>query len=86
MNEHIIRVENLNKQFIVDKKPIEVLRNINLEIDKGEFITIVGHSGCGKSTLLKIMCGLVASIKEKYSDLATCSLLCAPGVYVGIIR
>lgn len=55
----IINVQHLNKQFIVDKQSIEVLRDINLQIKKGEFITIVGHSGCGKSTLLKIMCGLV---------------------------
>ena len=58
-NEYIINVEHLNKQFLVDKQPIEVLRDMNLKIKKGEFITIVGHSGCGKSTLLKIMCGLV---------------------------
>lgn len=59
MSEAIIRVEHLNKKFIVDKKPIQVLKDINLEVQKGEFITIVGHSGCGKSTLLKIICGLV---------------------------
>ena len=59
MSEAIIRVKHLNKQFIVDKKPIQVLKDINLEVRKGEFITIVGHSGCGKSTLLKIICGLV---------------------------
>lgn len=58
-NEFIINVEHLNKQFLVDKQPMEVLRNINLQVKKGEFITIVGHSGCGKSTLLKIICGLV---------------------------
>lgn len=58
-NSYIINVEHLNKQFIVDKQPMEVLHDINLKIKKGEFITIVGHSGCGKSTLLKIMCGLV---------------------------
>lgn len=57
--EFIINVEHLNKQFMVDKQPIDVLKDINLHIKKGEFITIVGHSGCGKSTLLKIMCGLV---------------------------
>lgn len=55
----IIKVEHLSKQFFVDKQPMEVLRDINLKVKKGEFITIVGHSGCGKSTLLKIMCGLV---------------------------
>ena len=58
-DNYIINVEHLNKQFVVDKQPMEVLRDINLQIKKGEFITIVGHSGCGKSTLLKIMCGLV---------------------------
>lgn len=57
--DYIINVEHLNKQFIVDKQPLDVLHDINLQVKKGEFVTIVGHSGCGKSTLLKIMCGLV---------------------------
>lgn len=56
----IIKIEHLNKEFVVNKKPMRVLNDINLNIQKGEFITIVGHSGCGKSTLLKIMCGLVS--------------------------
>ena len=55
----IIKIEHLNKEFMVDKKPMKVLNDINLKIKEGEFVTIVGHSGCGKSTLLKIMCGLV---------------------------
>lgn len=58
-SNYIINIEHLNKQFLVDKQPMQVLHDINLQIKKGEFITIVGHSGCGKSTLLKIMCGLV---------------------------
>ena len=37
----------------------EVLRGVNLEIEKGEYISIIGHSGCGKSTLLNIIAGLL---------------------------
>ena len=54
----ILKIENLYKQFNVDGNEIQVLKNINLNIEEGEFITIVGHSGCGKSTLLKIIAGL----------------------------
>lgn len=57
--EYVINVQHLNKQFLVDKQSIDILKDINLQVKKGEFITIVGHSGCGKSTLLKIICGLV---------------------------
>ena len=58
--DYIIKVEHLNKHFISGGNDIEVLRDINLQVKHGEFVTIVGHSGCGKSTLLKIMCGLVS--------------------------
>lgn len=44
-NETIINVRNLNKSFTVDKQPMQILHNINLQVKKGEFITIVGHSG-----------------------------------------
>src|SRR5258708_12587957 len=36
----------------------EVLKDINLTIEKGEYVSIIGHSGCGKSTLLNIVAGL----------------------------
>ena len=52
---NIIEVTHLNKQFLVDKQPMEVLHDISLQVKQGEFITIVGHSGCGKSTLLNMI-------------------------------
>jgi NitT/TauT family transport system ATP-binding protein len=54
-----IQIEHLNKQYN-DKagKPVDVLKDINLGIDKGEFVSILGPSGCGKSTLLAIVAGL----------------------------
>jgi sulfonate transport system ATP-binding protein len=49
-----IRVQNLSKTF----GTIQILRNVNLEIDPGEFIVVVGKSGCGKSTFLRLIAGL----------------------------
>jgi nitrate/nitrite transport system ATP-binding protein len=40
-----------------------VLKDINLDIVKGEYVSIIGHSGCGKSTLLNIVAGLTGSTK-----------------------
>lgn len=51
----LIEVENVKKVY-GDKL---ILKNINLKIDKGEFITIIGSSGCGKTTFLKLINGLV---------------------------
>lgn len=53
-----LSIQNVNKSFTVDGQKVDVLKDINLEIQEGEFIAIVGHSGCGKSTLLKIIAGL----------------------------
>lgn len=51
----LIEVENVKKVY-GDKL---ILKNINLKIDKGEFVTIIGSSGCGKTTFLKLINGLV---------------------------
>ena len=59
MSEKSLVVEHLNKSYKVDGVDKPILEDINLTVDKGEFITIVGPSGCGKSTFLKIVSGLV---------------------------
>ena len=53
-----LSIQNVNKSFTGDGQKVDVLKDINLEVQEGEFIAIVGHSGCGKSTLLKIIAGL----------------------------
>lgn len=51
----IIKIKNLNKNFGEKENEVHILKNINLEIKKGEFIAIVGASGSGKSTLMNIL-------------------------------
>ena len=49
-----LSLRNIHKSF----GSVEVLTDINLEVDEGEFVIFVGPSGCGKSTLLRIIAGL----------------------------
>lgn len=51
-------IKNLCKNFNINNKEILALNNINLYIEDGSFVTIVGKSGCGKTTLLRIICAL----------------------------
>ncbi|HRE17568.1 MAG TPA: ABC transporter ATP-binding protein [Rhodocyclaceae bacterium] len=53
-----VQVEYTGMTFDTKKGPFVALKDINLTIDKGEFITLIGHSGCGKSTLLNLIAGL----------------------------
>lgn len=53
-----IEIKNLNMTYENDDVKYEALKNINLNVKKGEFICIVGSSGCGKSTLLGVLEGL----------------------------
>lgn len=52
--EHVLKTSKINKHF---RKPVSfhVLKDIDLEVGKGEFVSIMGKSGCGKSTLLYIL-------------------------------
>lgn len=57
--ETILEVKNLCKSFSIDKhNQQEILKNINLKINKGEFVSIMGPSGSGKSTLLYALSGM----------------------------
>lgn len=54
----MITLENITKSFIQEEKEHKRLQNINLSVNKGEFLCIVGPSGCGKTTLLRMIAGL----------------------------
>jgi len=53
-----ISIEGVEQRFKTAKGSFLALRDVNLNVAKGEFITLIGHSGCGKSTLLNLIAGL----------------------------
>jgi nitrate/nitrite transport system ATP-binding protein len=53
-----VSIENVGMSFNTKKGEFVALREINLSLHKGEFVTLIGHSGCGKSTLLNLIAGL----------------------------
>ncbi len=54
----ILVVKNVSKKYQNKEGETIALKNINFEVNKGEFVSIIGPSGCGKSTLLSIIAGL----------------------------
>jgi len=64
-----IQLDNVGMQFNTKRGPFIALREVDLHIQKGEFVSIIGHSGCGKSTVLNLVAGLL--------DATAGTLLCA---------
>ncbi len=58
MNEKVLVSKEVHKSFILGDTSVEILKGIDLEIEKGEMITLFGPSGAGKSTLLNILGGI----------------------------
>src|SRR6266545_4545882 len=51
----VVRIQNLTKKFATDEIETHALSDVNLEIARGDYVSISGPSGCGKSTLLSII-------------------------------
>jgi len=68
-DDKYIEIHGVEQAFKTAKGRFVALRDVNLNVAKGEFITLIGHSGCGKSTLLNLIAGLTTPSEG--------SLLCA---------
>jgi nitrate/nitrite transport system ATP-binding protein len=58
-----LKLDHVGKTFQRGMQTTEVLADIQLEIERGEYVSIIGHSGCGKSTLLNLIAGLTPVTK-----------------------
>ncbi len=56
----LLEVKGLTKQFVKEETGIIALRDFDLEVEQGSFVTVLGRSGCGKSTALNLVSGLLA--------------------------
>ncbi len=53
--ENLIRLENIVRNFFLGQQVVKVLKNINLNIDRNEYVALMGPSGSGKSTLMNLL-------------------------------
>ena len=65
--EEIIKIDNVDLEYVGNSGKLKALENINFNIYRGEFICVLGPSGCGKSTLLKILAGFIKATKGEVS-------------------
>ena len=55
-----LRLENVTKRYMAEKRPVCAVRDVSLTVEQGEFVFLIGSSGAGKSTLLQLMGGEIA--------------------------
>ncbi|MFC1663287.1 ABC transporter ATP-binding protein [Patescibacteria group bacterium] len=55
MNDTVIKLEDVSREFVIGEKPFKAVKNLSLEVNQGDFIAIMGTSGSGKSTLMNII-------------------------------
>ena len=58
MVSHVIDAAGLNLTFQTGDGPVHALKDVDLGIDRGEFVSFIGPSGCGKTTFLRCIAGL----------------------------
>ncbi len=70
-----LSIKNLKKRYVLEDLEIDALNGIDLDIEEGEFLVIVGRSGSGKTTFLRILAGLES---ESAGEILFKSRICAP--------
>ena len=65
MNKFILIIKNLSKSFHFQSRKVEVLKNLNFSLKKGELIALTGPSGSGKSTLLHLIALMELTFQQK---------------------
>lgn len=59
--EKYVQLENIHMEFNTKRGKFVALKDVNLSISTGEFVSVIGHSGCGKSTVMNLIAGLLTA-------------------------
>ena len=66
MSKVVLEAKDIYKHFDDGKSKVEVIKGLSLQVEAGQFVSIVGASGSGKSTLLHVLGGLDQPTKDRY--------------------